>query len=66
MRVRQSPDMAPLKTFLKEIEMEHLMACGTLNEDRPTHVAQGSYRAMKAINELIEQCPTLLEKERRQ
>ena len=64
-RIKMSPEFASFRQFLKDQEMNHLAACGTLNEDRPVHLAQGSYRAVRAINELIEQSPALLEKERR-
>lgn len=64
-RLKSSPEFAPFVKYLKELEMKHLMACGSLNEDRPTHVAQGSYRAVREINGLIEQSAVLLDKERR-
>lgn len=65
-RIKLSPEFAPFVKYLKDLEMKHLTACGSLNEDRPTHVAQGSYRAVKDVNDLIEQSTKLLDKERRQ
>lgn len=63
-RVRNMPEMAPLKGYLETRMKLHTDALVGLNEDRALHIAQGMAREAGHLLNLIEQSPTLLDKGR--
>lgn len=65
LKVRNLDEFKPLREYLDAEEAKHMAFLMTTNEDRPMHVAQGMLRALNALTNLIQEAPSLLDKQSR-
>lgn len=64
LKIRNLDEFAAFREYLKQEEKAAMKVLAGSRDDRMMYNAQGSYQTLIAIQELIEQSPGLLDKER--